>query len=153
MPRSHRWLLLLTIAGLLAGFGIAYWAPAWPLLAYWLVLAMGLGLTLALLPHFGGIQRRLRWVVWTSATLIAMALITTQLAARRAISSTHLVYHGVHIVGVDSLTIGAGPNTTDVRLQAVTGLEPLPHLRSAAVHARGRCDERTLTRRERLGIR
>src|SRR5690606_9246872 len=121
MPRSHRWLLLLTIAGLLAGFGIAYWAPAWPLLAYWLVLAM--------------------------------ALITTQLAARRAISSTHLAYHGVHIVGVDSLTIGAGPNTTDVRLQAVTGLEPLPHLRSAAVHARGRCDERTLTRRERLGIR
>src|SRR5690606_3035161 len=145
--------MALTGAGLLAGLVIAYFWPQAPLLAYWLALALLLGIAAAAARGFGGIRARLGTLVWTFAALIAMALITTQLAARRAISSTHLVYHGVHLVGVDSLTIGAGPNTTDVRLQTITGAQPLPHLRSAAVHARGRCDERTLTRRERLGIR
>ncbi|HEX2166721.1 MAG TPA: hypothetical protein VHG09_05725, partial [Longimicrobiales bacterium] len=109
--------------GLLTGLAIAYWWPQAPLLAYWLLLALALGITLALTRRFGGIQRRLGTLVWTFAALIAMALITTQLAARRAISSTHLVYHGVHMVGVDSITIGAGPNTTDVRLQTVTSAQ------------------------------
>lgn len=112
-------MITVTGAGLLTGVALAYWRPQTPLLAYWLFLATALGITLALTKRFGGIQRRLGWLVWTFATLIALALVTTQLAARRAISSTHLVYHGVHVVGVDSLTIGAGPNATDVRLQTV----------------------------------
>ncbi|MGH7445993.1 MAG: hypothetical protein ACRELT_00435, partial [Longimicrobiales bacterium] len=123
MRPRHFPFLILTAAGLLTGLGLAYWRPATPLLAYWLLLAMVLGIAIALTMRFRGIQSRLGTVVWTFAALIAMALITTQLAARRAISSTHLVYHGVHLVGVDSLTIGAGPNTTDVRLQTVTSAQ------------------------------
>jgi hypothetical protein len=123
MRRPHLSFLILTGAGLVVGLALAYWRPATPLLAYWLFLALALGITLALTRRFGGIQSRLGTLVWTFAALIAMALITTQLAARRAISSTHLVYHGVHLVGVDSMTIGSGPNTTDVRLQTVTGAQ------------------------------
>lgn len=125
MPLPRLWLLLITTAGILAGLGIAYGSPRTPLLAYWLILATGLGLLIALLPRFGGIQRRLGWLVWTFAALIGFALLTTQLAARRAISSTHLVYHGVHVVGVDSLTIGSGSGSVDVHLQTVTqGQQP-----------------------------
>ncbi|HSK19200.1 MAG TPA: hypothetical protein VK912_08670 [Longimicrobiales bacterium] len=123
MQQARLWILSLTGVGLLTGLGLAYWRPATPLLAYWLLLAMGLGLAIALTKRFSGIQSRLGTLVWTFGALIAMALITTQLAARRAISSTHLVYHGVHVVGVDSLTIGAGPNTTDIRLQTVTSAQ------------------------------
>jgi hypothetical protein len=125
MPLPRLWLLLITTAGILAGLGIAYGSPRTPLLAYWLILATGLGLLIALLPRFGGIQRRLGWLVWTFAALIGFALLTTQLAARRAISSTHLVYQGVHVVGVDSLTIGSGSGSVDVHLQTVTqGQQP-----------------------------
>ena len=123
MRPRHFPFLIFTGAGLITGLALAYWRPATPLLAYWLLLAMVLGVAIALTKRFRGIHSRLGTVVWTFAALIAMALITTQLAARRAISSTHLVYHGVHLVGVDSLTIGAGPNTTDVRLQAVTSAQ------------------------------
>ena len=121
--QARLWILSLTAIGLLTGLGLAYWRPATPLLAYWLLLAMVLGLIIALTNRFSGLQSRLGTLVWTFGALIAMALITTQLAARRAISSTHLVYHGVHAVGVDSLTIGAGPNSTDIRLQTVTSAQ------------------------------
>jgi hypothetical protein len=123
MRSSHLPFLILTGWGLLIGLAVAYWWPQAPLLAYWLLLALVLGIILALSGRFRGIQPRLGALVWTFGALIAMALVTTQLAARRAISSTHLVYHGVHLVGVDSLTIGAGPNMTDVRLQTVTAAQ------------------------------
>lgn len=120
MRQSRPWLLLLNSAGLLAGLALAYGWPRAPLLAYWLFVAVVLGTALATSRSFDGIRHRLGWVVWTFAALIATALFTTQLAARRAISSTHLVYHGVHAVGVDSLTVGAGPDATDIRLQTVS---------------------------------
>jgi hypothetical protein len=120
MQQLWVWLLVLTAAGLLGGFALAYGRPDAPLLAYWLLVAVVLGTVLALTPTFGGIQRRLGWVVWTFAVLIGASLVTTQLAARRAISSTHLIYHGVHAAGVDSMTIGAGPHAPDIRLQTVS---------------------------------
>jgi hypothetical protein len=119
MQQPRYWIATL-VAGLLTGLAVAYWWPQTPLLAYWLILATILGLGLALTRSFTSLEPRLKWLVWTFAALIAASLFTTQLAARRAISSTHLVYHGVHVVGVDSLTLGAGPNATDIRLQTVS---------------------------------
>jgi hypothetical protein len=91
MHRTHLWLLLLTGAGVAAGLALAYWWPQQPLLAYWLFVALVLGIAIAMTAAFDGIQRRLGWMVWTFALLIGASLFTTQLAARRAISSTHLV--------------------------------------------------------------
>lgn len=123
MELSRFWLKLLIVTGLAVGLVLAYWWPHAPLLAYWLSVAVVLGAALVMSRMFNGIRDRLGWVVWTYAALIGTSLFTTQLAARRAISSTHLVYHGVLAVGLDSLTIGAGPNAPDIRLQTVSSTQ------------------------------
>jgi hypothetical protein len=110
----------LTIGGVAFGFLLAYRWPASPLLAYWLLLGIFLGLVVTFFSQPGDVQRNLRWLVMIFAVLIGVSLFTTQMAARRAISSTHLVYRGVHLVGMDSLTIGAGFSGADVRLQTVS---------------------------------
>lgn len=55
MRQTHRWLLIVTLAGLAAGVAIAYRWPRAPLLAYWLFLATALGIALTLVPRFGGL--------------------------------------------------------------------------------------------------
>lgn len=116
--------IIATVAGIGAGVLLAYRVPHAPLLAYWLALAIILGLSLSLWTSLGSFQLRLRWLIWTFALLIVASLITTQLAARRAISSTHLVYRGVHLVGVDSFTVGTRTNS-NVRLQTISS-SPAP---------------------------
>ena len=117
MAASPRVLRLLTGIGIVAGLAVAYWRPQWPLLVYWLVLASALGVSISITPALTGLRQRAAWLMSVSALLIAFGLGTTQLAARRAISPTHLTYRGVHLAGVDSFTVGAGDFETDVRLQ------------------------------------
>jgi hypothetical protein len=90
--------------------------PEAPLLVIWLSLAVLLGLGVSLWPGIGSTGRRIRWLVTIYAVLIAVSLITTQVAARRAISSTHLIYRGVHLAAVDSFTIGSNSSDADVRM-------------------------------------
>ena len=116
------WVSAFTAAGTLFGVWIAYRWPGGPVLAYWVSLAVALGTAVSLFPLSGGIQRRLRWLVSIYAVLIGASLITTQIAARRAISSTHLVYRGVHLVGTDSFTIGSDGSGADVRLERASSV-------------------------------
>jgi len=111
-------LKIITILGLAAGVVVAYTRPEWPLLGYWLLLSMGLGIAVSLLPSLSGLGRRAKWLLSINAAIVAIALATTQIAARRAISSTHLEYRGVHLVGVNAFTVGAGGADADVHLQS-----------------------------------
>lgn len=115
--------ITLTTVGTIVGFALAYYEPAAPLLVYWLTVSVSLGLMVSLLPSLGGVEHRLKYVVWIFAISIAVSLITTQLAAGRTISPTHLVYRGVHLVGVESFTIGSGTSDADVRLQMVSSAQ------------------------------
>src|SRR5215212_5772907 len=110
--------------GLGTGVALAYWQPRWPLLGYWLLLSIGLGIVVSSAAALSGLGRRAKWLVAINACIVAFALATTQIAARRAISSTHLEYRGVHLVGVDSFTVGAGDAGADVRLQSVASASP-----------------------------
>src|SRR5438876_6435305 len=108
MASSLTALKIWTVLGLVAGAALAYWEPQWPLLGYWLLLSTSLGIAVSSLPSLSGIARRAKWLMTINAFVVAVALATTQIAARRAISSTHLQYRGVHVVGIDSFTVGAG---------------------------------------------
>jgi hypothetical protein len=120
MPASLFVIRLVAAAGVLIGAGIAYWQPRFPLLVYWLVLATGLGIAISTVKALVGLRQRAKWLVVTNAVIVAFALATTQLAARRAISSTHLRYQGVLLEGVRSFTIGAGGSDVDVRLLSIS---------------------------------
>lgn len=95
------------------------------LLAYWLVVAVGLGLWVSLRPPLGPTKNRLTLLVSVFAWFVASSLVSTQIAARRTISSTHLQYRGVHFVGLDSITVGTPGSGADVRLQAASSA-PMP---------------------------
>src|SRR4051812_9630675 len=112
-------LIILTVVGIVLGIALAYSQPRSPLLAYWLVLAVGLGATVSTTKSLTGIAARAKWLMAINAGIVFIALWTTQLAARRAISATHLEYRGVHVVGVDSFTVGAGDVDADVQLQTI----------------------------------
>jgi hypothetical protein len=120
MSRSLLVIRTTAVIGVLAGAGIAYWQPRFPLLVYWLVLATGLGVAISTVSALAGLQQRAKWLVVTNAVIVVFALATTQLAARRAISSTHLRYQGVLLEGVRSFTVGSGATDVDVRLQTLT---------------------------------
>src|SRR5678816_3407536 len=98
----------LAVLRFVVGLGLAYWQPRWPLLGYWLVLSIALGVAVSTATGLAGLARRGKWLLTINAFIVAFALATTQIAARRAISSTHLEYRGVHLVGVDSFIVGAG---------------------------------------------
>ena len=122
MPIVRTALKIVVAAGLATGVALTYWQPQWPLLGYWLLLSIGLGVAISTLPALSGLGRRARWLLAVNAAIVAFALATTQFAARRAISSTHLEYRGVHLVGVKSFTVGADLDDAtdggaDVRLQ------------------------------------
>src|SRR5262245_49992210 len=113
-------LRVLTLLGIALGAALAYWQPRSPLLAYWLVLAVGLGFFVSTTRALTGVRARAKWLIGINAVIVAVALATTQIAAHRAISSTHLEYRGVHLVGVPSFTVGAADTAADVQLQATT---------------------------------
>ena len=117
-------LLAGTAAALAAGgVWLAIARPDSPLLAYWLFVALGAGLAIAVTPALAGLDRRARWLVLVYAPLAFIALSTTQCAARRVASSTHLRYRGVHVTGVDTLVIGVGDPRADIRLQTVNRVQ------------------------------
>jgi hypothetical protein len=120
----RRLLVVATAASVFAGVALAYWRPQAPLLAYWLAVATILGVTIALTRSLTGLRERASWLMAMFALLTAVALGTTQLAARRVISPTHLTYAGVHLVGLDAVSVGVGAQA-DVRLQPVTSA-PVP---------------------------
>ena len=129
MPRVRTALKVVVAAGLVIGLALTYWQPQWPLLGYWLLLSIGLGVAISTLPALSGLDRRARWLLTVNAAIVAFALATTQFAARRAISSTHLEYRGVHLVGVNSFTVGANVDDAidggaDVRLERVSSASP-----------------------------
>lgn len=117
-------LRVVTTLGLCTGVALAYWQPRWPLLGYWLLLSIGLGIAVSTVPGLAGLARRAKWLLAINAAIVAIALATTQIAARRAISSTHLEYRGVHLVSVDTFTVGAGDLDTDIRLQSIASSSP-----------------------------
>lgn len=119
MSSSRTALKILTVLGLVTGAALAYWEPQWPLLGYWLLFSTSLGIAVSNLPSLSGIATRAKWLMTINALVVAVALATTQIAARRAISSTHLQYRGVHVVGIDSFTVGAGDAGADIRLESV----------------------------------
>jgi hypothetical protein len=124
MPASRTALKILTALGLVIGIGLSIWRPQWPLLGYWLLFATSLGVAVSTLPSLSGLATRAKWLMTINALVVAVALATTQIAARRAISSTHLQYRGVHVVGIDSFTVGAGDTDADIRLQNVATTSP-----------------------------
>jgi len=124
MPASLVVLRLVVALGLGSGVALAYYEPRWPLLGYWLLLSVGLGIAVSTTAALAGLGRRAKWLLAINGAIVAVALATTQIAARRAISSTHLEYRGVHLVGVDSFTVGAGDVGADVRLQTVSTASP-----------------------------
>src|SRR5256885_7403351 len=124
MPASLTVLRLVVGLGLTTGVGLAYWQPRWPLLGYWLLLSIALGVAVSTAKSLTGLAERAKWLLSINAIIVAFALATTQIAARRAISSTHLEYRGVHLVGIDSFTVGAGDADADVRLQSVSSAAP-----------------------------
>src|SRR5829696_109766 len=124
MPASLTVLRIVVGLGLTTGVGLAYWQPRGPLLGYWLLLSIALGVAVSTTSALSGLARRAKWLLTVNAFIVAFALATTQIAARRAISSTHLEYRGVHLVGVDSFTVGAGDADADVRLQSVSSATP-----------------------------
>src|SRR5689334_1245359 len=124
MPAPLLVLRLVVALGLGSGVALAYFEPRWPLLGYWLLLSVGLGIAVSTRPSLAGLGRRAKWLLAINGAIVAFALATTQIAARRAISSTHLEYRGVHLVGVDSFTVGAGDAGADVRLQTVSTASP-----------------------------
>jgi hypothetical protein len=124
MPAPLVLLRLVVALGLGSGVALAYYEPRWPLLGYWLLLSVGLGIAVSTTPALTGLGRRAKWLLAINGAIVAFALATTQIAARRAISSTHLEYRGVHLVSVDSFTVGAGNTGADVRLQSVSTASP-----------------------------
>jgi hypothetical protein len=129
MPIVRTALKIVVATGLVIGLALTYWQPQWPLLGYWLLLSIGLGVAISTLPALSGLGRRARWLLAVNAAIVAFALATTQFAARRAISSTHLEYRGVHLAGVNSFTVGANVDDAtdggaDVRLQRINSASP-----------------------------
>ncbi|MCC6316916.1 MAG: hypothetical protein IT361_04415 [Gemmatimonadaceae bacterium] len=115
MGHARRANLFVVIAALGIGGG---WAAAWlwpnaPLLAWWLACAVAFGIYLSFSGGSVGLPARAAQIVLLHGVLIPSSLLTTQLAARRQVSSTHLRYRGVH-VETDSVTIGAGLQGADV---------------------------------------
>jgi len=135
MPASLAVLRFVVGLGLATGVGLAYWQPRWPLLGYWLVLSIALGVAVSTATGLAGLARRGKWLLTINAFIVAFALATTQIAARRAISSTHLEYRGVHLVGVDSFIVGAGDAEADVRLQSVSSATPPAQETSSIAYA------------------
>jgi hypothetical protein len=90
MPAPLVVLRLVVALGLGSGVALAYFEPRWPLLGYWLLLSVGLGIAVSTTPALAGLGRRAKWLLAINGAIVAFALATTQIAARRAISSTHL---------------------------------------------------------------
>lgn len=120
-PRT--WACVVASGATTVGLYLAYWRPNAPLLAYWLAVGLATGLVFSGVPTSAGVQRRLEALGVLFGILIIAGLFTTQVAARRTISATHLVYRGVHLVGVDSFHIGAGDVETDIRLQTISAAQ------------------------------
>ena len=111
------------IAGLAGGIGMAVWKPAWPLLTYWLWYALFLGLWISATPTLHGLRERARWLVVLNAVVVFAGLLSTQVAARRAISAIHLRYDGVLVENATALTIGSGADSLDIQLPAASATQ------------------------------
>src|SRR5215475_2543560 len=107
------------LGGVLGGAALAYWKPDGPLLAFWLSLALVLGLWISLTSSLSGLRQRAQGLIALNAFVVFFALLTSQVAARRAISATHLRYEGVLLESVDKFTIGSAEDGVDVRLPAL----------------------------------
>src|SRR5215510_4766771 len=107
------------VGGIVAGSALAYWKPDGPLLGFWLSFALVLGLWVSLTKSLSGLRQRAQWLVALNAVVVFFALLTTQVAARRAISATHLRYEGVLLESVNQFTVGSGEDDVDVRLPTV----------------------------------
>ncbi|HEY9229450.1 MAG TPA: hypothetical protein VIP11_22565, partial [Gemmatimonadaceae bacterium] len=121
MPSVRNRLILggAAVGGIVGGAALAYWKPDGPLLGFWLSFALAAGLWIALTNSLDGLRQRARWLVALNAVVVFFALLTTQVAARRAISATHLRYEGVLLESIDTFTVGSGEYDVDVRLPTV----------------------------------
>src|SRR4051812_30343448 len=90
-------LRILTALGTAPGAGLAFGPPHPPPPPSCLLPARGLGIPIPPMSPPRGPKERTRWLMAVNAAIVAVALPTTQIAARRAISSTHLEYRGVHV--------------------------------------------------------
>jgi hypothetical protein len=116
--RHPRLIAILGGVGVIVGLVIAFRAPTVPLLAYWMVFMLVLGAVLATYTSFPGIKQRTRHILALGVVAVCFGLLTTQIAARRAASATHLRYNGVLIERDSSIRIGTAPEGNDIRLPA-----------------------------------
>jgi hypothetical protein len=116
--RHPRLIAILGGVGVIVGLVIAFRAPTVPLLAYWMVFMLVLGALLAAYTSFPGIKQRTRHILTLGVVAVFFGLLTTQIAARRAASATHLRYNGVLIERDSSIRIGTAPEGNDIRLPA-----------------------------------
>ncbi len=114
--RHPRLVAILGAVGVIIGLLIAVRAPTAPLLAYWMLYMLALGAVLSWYTSFPGIRQRTRYILTLGAVATCAGLLTTQIAARRAASATHLRYDGVLIERDSSVVIGTISEGTDIRL-------------------------------------
>uniref|UniRef100_UPI00286E4F39 hypothetical protein n=1 Tax=Gemmatimonas sp. TaxID=1962908 RepID=UPI00286E4F39 len=116
--RHPRLIAILGGVGVIVGLVIAFRAPTVPLLAYWMVFMLVLGALLAAYTSFPGIKQRTRHILALGVVAVFFGLLTTQIAARRAASATHLRYNGVLIERDSAIRIGTTLEGNDIRLPA-----------------------------------
>lgn len=120
---GYRWVVALTLVGVVGGVWIAGGEAGQPLLAYWLSVALTIGLIVSFGRDLGSVALRTGWLISLFSLIIFAAILTTHLSARLAISATHLVYAGVHLVPEtdgSSFSIGTvetGDDAVDVLLE------------------------------------
>lgn len=107
---------VLACLGSLLGAWLSYAVPTAPLLAFWLLLGLSCGMLTAVHPQLRGLRSRATWLLTGGAIFVIGGLWTTQIAARRAASSTHVRYDGVLLERRGSLRLGTGLGGVDIHL-------------------------------------
>lgn len=109
----------LVLAAVFGGVLLSYLVPNGPLLAWWMVSGLGLGIWVAFSAGSHPFSERTKRLLGLYGILILMGLLSTQLAARRLTSATHFRYHGVFFERADSIVIASGDTGVDVVLPTV----------------------------------
>jgi hypothetical protein len=111
---------VLVAASLLGGAYLTYRLPNGPLLFWWLFSALVFGSWVAFSLEVTGLGPRARRLVLLYCLLVSAALISTQLAARRLTTATHVLFQGVLFERADSVVIASGQADVDVVLPTLS---------------------------------
>jgi hypothetical protein len=110
----------LVAASVLGGAFLTYRLPNGPLLFWWLFSALAFGAWVAFSRKVTGLGARARRLVLLYCVLVSAALVSTQLAARRLTSATHVRFEGVLFERADSIVVASGESGVDVVLPTLS---------------------------------